>query len=184
MNIRDAQERFEASGLGRAAISGLLVFVLLSLVAANIPTSYLQTQLNKIVLPVRDSVGLDQTWSVFAPEPRSQTFGLYAKISYPDGTSDIWTVPTGDPYISEYRTYHWQKWSEYVRLDAQPQLWEPLAVWIARTHDKPSRHPSEITLVRTWFDLFPPGSHPNHGQTYQYEYFSLQVTPGILAKGL
>ena len=184
MNIRNAQQRFEESKIGTAALSGVLLFILLSLVAANIPTSYLQKKLNKIVLPVRDSVGLDQTWGVFAPEPRSQTFGLYARIAYPDGKSEIWTVPTGDPYLSEYRTYHWQKWSEYVRLDAQPNLWEPLAIWVARTHDRPNHHPSEVTLVRSWYDLFPPGSHPSRGQWYQYEYFSLQVTPSILARGL
>ena len=181
MKLREAQERFEGSAFGRAAISGLLLFILLALVAANIPTSYLQKKLNNIVLPVRDSLGLDQTWSVFAPEPRSQTFGLYARVAYADGTSDIWTVPSGDPYVSEYRTYHWQKWSEYARLDVQTSLWEPLAIFIARTYDRPNRHPSEITLVRTWYDLFPPGSHPNHGETYQYEYFTLQVTPSVLS---
>jgi hypothetical protein len=180
VKIRNIQERFEALPVGRAAISGLVIFIMLSLVTANIPTSYVQKKLNDVVLPVRDSLGLDQTWSVFAPEPRSQTFGLYAKIAYADGTSDIWTVPTGDPYISEYRTYHWQKWSEYARLDDQTNLWEPLAVWIARTHDRAGRHPSEVTLVRTWYDLYPPGKHPSRGETYQYEYYTLQVTPGIL----
>src|SRR5438270_9059452 len=106
----DLQEKVESNPIGHAVISGLLIFILISLVAANIPqTSYLQSKLNSFVAPVRDSVGLDQTWGVFAPDPRRDTFGLYARITYNDGSSDTWTVPTGDPYIAEYRTYHWQK---------------------------------------------------------------------------
>ena len=93
----DLQEKVESSQAGRAVITGVMIFILASLVAANIPqTSYLQQKLNSIVQPVRDSVGLDQTWSVFAPEPRRETFALDASITYNDGTSEVWAVPTGD----------------------------------------------------------------------------------------
>jgi hypothetical protein len=174
-------ERFEASQIGRGVLTGALVFIIASLVAANMPASYIQHKLNTAVQPVRDGLGLDQDWSVFAPEPRRQTFALQARISYSDGTSQTWDVPTGDPYISEYRTYHWQKWSEYARADDQQQLWEPFAAWVARTHDSPARHPTEVTLVRSWYDLYPPGAHPSRSQWNEYAYFSLKVTPGVLA---
>jgi len=178
----DLQERVESSPSGRALITGVLIFILASLVAANIPnTSYLQRKLNSIVEPVRDSVGLDQTWSVFAPEPRRQTFALNAQIKYNDGTSETWTVPTGDPFIAEYRVYHWQKWSEYARADDTPWLWEPFAAWVARTHNSATRHPVQVILVRRWFDLNPPGSHPSRGPWHEYTYYSLAVTPSVLA---
>jgi hypothetical protein len=177
----DLQEKLESKQIGRAVITGLLLFVLGSLVAANIPSSFLQQKLNTIVQPVRDGVGLDQTWSVFAPEPRQQTFGLAARISYTDGTEETWSVPTGDPVIAEYRTYHWQKWSEYARADDTSSLWQPFAVWLARTHDGAVRHPIQITLIRSWYDLYPPGTHPSRGPWNQFPYFTLQVTPAILS---
>ena len=178
----DLQEGVEKDLIGRAVITGIIIFILAALVAANIPqTSYLQRKLNSIVRPVRDSVGLDQTWSVFAPEPRRETFALDAQIKYADGTAETWTVPTGDPLIAEYRTYHWQKWSEYARADDTPILWEPFAAWVARTHDSPTRHPVSVTLVRRWYDLYPPGSHPSRGPWNEYTYFSLDVTPAVLA---
>jgi hypothetical protein len=175
-------ERFEASPLGRAVITGALLFILASLIAANIPPSYAQRQLNSFVQPVRDGVGLDQDWGVFAPDPRRQTVALQARISYTDGTSETWNVPTGDPFVSEYRTYHWQKWSEYARLDDHQELWEPFAVWVARTHNSSMRHPNEIALTRSWFDLNPPGSHPSRGPWHEYTYFSLKITPAVLAE--
>lgn len=178
----DLQEGVEKDQIGRAVITGVIIFILASLVAANIPqTSYLQRKLNSIVRPVRDSVGLDQTWSVFAPEPRRQSFALDAQIKYTDGTAETWTVPTGDPFIAEYRTYHWQKWSEYARADDTQLLWEPLAVWLARTHNNPTRHPVSVTLTRRWYDLNPPGSHPSRGPWNEYTYFSIDVTPSLLA---
>jgi hypothetical protein len=174
------QEKVESSQLGRAAITGALIFILGSLAAANIPTSYLQLKLNSIVEPVRDSVGLDQTWSVFAPDPRQQTFGLEARITYDDGGAETWVVPTGDPFVAEYRTYHWQKWAEFARADDTQVLWGPLAVWLARTHNGPTRHPAVVTLIRRWYDLNPPGSHPSRGPWHEYTYFSVRITPAIL----
>ena len=180
----DLQEKFESLPVGRALISGALIFIIASLVAANIPdTSYVQRKLTTIVQPVRDGVGLDQTWSVFAPEPRRQTFALEARIQYSDGTKETWTVPTGDPFIAEYRVYHWQKWSEYARADDTSWLWEPFAVWVARTHNSAARHPVEVTLVRGWYDLKPPGSHPSRGPWNEYTYYSIPVTPSLLAGG-
>jgi len=177
----NVQEKLEASPIGRAAITGLLVFILGSLIAANIQPSYLQRKLNTVVRPVRDGLGLDQTWSVFAPEPRSQTFGLEARIDYDDGTSETWHVPTGDPFIAEYRTYHWQKWSEWARGDDYMKiLWQPFAEWIARTHNDASAHPTTVTLVRSWYDLNPPGTKPSRGPWHSVEYFTLRVTPAIL----
>ena len=46
----DLQEKVESSQAGRAVITGVMIFILASLVAANIPqTSYLQQKLNSIV---------------------------------------------------------------------------------------------------------------------------------------
>jgi len=180
----DLQEKVESNQVGRAVITGLVIFILASLLAANIPqTSYLQKKLNSIVEPVRDSVGLDQTWSVFAPEPRRETFALDARITYNDGTSEVWAVPTGDPYIAEYRTYHWQKWSEYARADDTSWLWEPLAAWLARTHNGSVRHPVEVTLTRRWYILNAPGTHPSRGPWNEFTYYALAITPSLLAGG-
>jgi hypothetical protein len=178
----DLQEKLESNQAARAVISGIIIFILAALVAANIPqTSYLQKKLNSFVLPVRDSVGLDQTWSVFAPDPRRETYALEADLTYTDGTTERWLVPTGDPFISAYRTYHWQKWSEYARADDRAYLWEPFAAWVARTHNSASRHPVSVTLVRRWYVLNPPGAHPSRGHWNEYTYYSLAVTPFLLS---
>ncbi len=155
--------------------------MLLTLLASNLSQSGLQDWLARLVKPVRNGLGLDQTWGVFSPDPRSRVYGFEARIRYGDGTSEVWHWPRGDPLISEYRSYHWQKWAEQVRLDDESLLWRPFAEWLARTHNSTGRHPTDVTLVRRWFDLNPPGSHPSHGPWHAYTFFTLQVNPDLLA---
>jgi len=181
--MRDLQEKLESDPFGRATITGLILFVLLTLLASNLSSSRLQDWLAHLVLPVRNGVGLDQAWGVFAPDPRSTVFALEGRIRYDDGSTEVWRPPKGDPFISEYRAYHWHKWSEQVRLDSESGLWRPLTVWLARTHDRLDRHPTEITLVRRWYELKPPGSHPDHDSWNEFSFFTLQVSPALLTSG-
>jgi hypothetical protein len=179
--MKDLQEKIESDATGRAAISGVILFVLLTLLASNLSESSLQNWLSELVRPVRNGLGLDQAWGVFAPDPRSTIYGLAGRIAYDDGTTETWHWPRGDPIISEFRAYHWQKFSEQVRLDDKSTLWQPFAVWLARAHDRPDRHPTDITLIRSWAELNPPGTHPSRGPWNSYEFFTLQVGPAILA---
>jgi hypothetical protein len=181
--MRDLQEKVESDATGRAAISGVILFVLLTLLASNLSTSGLQDWISGPVEPVRNGLGLDQAWGVFAPDPRSTIYGLEGRITYDDGTTEKWHWPRGDPIVSEFRAYHWQKWSEQVRLDDQSGLWQPFAEWLARTHDRPDRHPTDITLIRFWADLNPPGTRPSRGPWNRFEFFTLQVNPSILGAG-
>ncbi len=181
--MRNLQERIESDPIGRAVITGLIIFVLGTLLASNLPASGLQNFMANLVRPVRNGVGLDQAWGVFAPDPRSTVYDLEGRITYDDGHTDIWHWPQGDPIVSAYREYHWQKFAEQVRLDDQSGLWRPFAIWLARAHDRTGRHPVSVTLVRRWYDLNPPGTKPHRGPWNRYEYFSLDVGPTILAEG-
>ena len=178
--MRNLQERIESDPIGRAVITGLLIFVLGALLASNLPASGLQRVLNGLVQPVRNGVGLDQAWGVFAPDPRSTVYDFEARITYDDGRTTTWRFPDGDPIISEYRDYHWQKFSEQVRLDDRSGLWQPFAEWVARTNDEQRRHPTKVTLVRKWFDLNPPGTKPSRGPWNSYEFFTLDVDAQML----
>lgn len=182
--MRTYQEKLESDPLGRASITGVIIFVLGTLLASNLPDSGLQRVIADVVRPVRNGVGLDQAWGVFAPDPRSTVYDFEARITYDDGTTARWRFPDGDPVISSYRDYHWQKFSESVRLDNQKQLWRPFAAWLAQLHDARDRHPVSVTLIRRWSDLNPPGTNPDRGPWNSYEFFTLEVDASILAKAV
>ena len=173
------QEDIEANPVGRALISVAIVFTILGFIFNNIPDSALKTRAGSITRPFINSVGLDQNWGVFAPNPRSQVLQLHARITYDDGESVIWQLPECDPVIGHYRFYRWQKWMEYVRQDAYQQLmWESTALWLARTHQEPDRGVTEVTLIRRWYDVPAPESGEELPPYNEYEFFVCDVADG------
>lgn len=177
---RGLQARLEAGPAGRALVSGLILLLLASIVVGNLPDSRLKAVASHGVDTVRDRLGIEQAWGVFAPDPRNATFDLRARIAFSDGTTRVWRVPGGNPFLATYRDYRWQKWSEAVRRDDREALWRPFAVWVARDAARDGRTPTEVVLVRRWYDLFPPGPGRSRGPWNEFVFLRLRVTPDVL----
>lgn len=177
---RSLQERFESTGLGRAVISGFLLFVVAALIVWNIPASNLKQVTLRGVRPVVTAIGLEQIWSVFAPEPRNHSVDLRAEITYADGSVSTWRWPIQtEPFLSVYPASRWEKWQDNVRLNRHRELWPATAAWVARIHQKHGV-PVEVTLIRRASFLLPPGPGPNHTPWEEYAFFTLQVSPAVL----
>lgn len=180
MNL-ELQEQVESNGLGRAIISGIILFVLIVMLGANLPTSSpIKDQIERIVQPARNLVGLDQYWGVFAPDPRMESWGIRAEITYDDGAVGRWSTPQGDAFIGAYRFYRWNKYAEQIFLEDRRHIWPDLAIWLVRIHDRPDRHPVRIVLIRRWQALNPPGSEVTHGAWQEKTFYILPVTPQVL----
>ena len=176
------QERFEATPLGRALISALLVITLVSVVVTNHPQSHARRQVLRAAGPYLHATGLDQAWALFAPEPRRASIALEARIEYADGSTGTWRAPVGDDLIGGYWDYHWQKWQEWVLDDDYRPLWRPAAEFVAREEARPGRRPVRVTLVRRTQVNNPPGRGPDRQPLVARPYYSLQVTDAMLAR--
>lgn len=169
------QHRAERHPAGRAIISVFIVVVLVSITAWNLPRSGLRDSLVPVVRPFVETVGLDQNWSVFAPNPRRLTLDLTARVEFADGRSTVWRVPLHrEPFLTPYRTYRWQKWMEHVRADDSSGLWGPVARWIAAEHADEGEV-ARVTLVRHWYDTPEPGSGQVRPEWNQYEFHVLDL---------
>ena len=178
----DLQQKVESDWVGQSLISGLILFVLAALVFWNLPDSAITRFGVRRVSPVVLALGLDQRWGVFAPNPRSQVWDLRARVEYTDGRVATWSFPAlGDPVLSEFRIYHWQKWTEVARSDDFRALAATTAEWVARTHLRYGTV-SKVSLIRRWYDLRPPGPGPARGPWQEETYYTLNVTPQVLAK--
>ena len=152
------QERLEAGRWGRAVISAFVIFTLAGTLVWNLPGSYLRDRLVPVFRPYFNAVGLDQGWDVFAPDPRDNTSELSARLDYADGTELTWHIPKGNPVFSSYRTFRWQKWTEFVTLTDEHELWEPAARWLAASHRRNGELPVQVTLTRDWYGTTQPGT--------------------------
>jgi hypothetical protein len=171
------QERLEATDLGRVVISALIVVV----ITANLPASWLQSKLTKVATPAINGTGLVQVWGVFAPDPRRESVDLEARVRMTDGSVQVWHDPAASKLFGDYSVYRWRKYMEWAVADAYMNiLWRPTTIWLARRAVQEGRHPVSVTLIRRWSRLYPPGSSPAQSRWHQSAYYRLRVTPAVL----
>ena len=156
----------------RAVASVLLLLFGGAVVVWNLPGSEIQRRGVRLARPGLVTVGADQTWSVFAPDPRRVTYAFEARLSYEDGSSSVYRVPLGKPWVGEYRRYRWQKVMEAVVSDSNPHLWPDFAAWVARNRAVSGRSVASVALVRRWYDLLPPGPGPARSDWREYTFFT------------
>jgi hypothetical protein len=147
----------------------LAVAVLLWNLPAGGPRDAVRPAAAHVLFPI----GLDQDWSLFAPEPRAFSVGVYARVTYADGHERIVVPPHNGTVLTPYRTYRWQKYVERVRADDYSSLWEPTARWIA---DEGGSGVRKVVLVRTFRDAVTPGSSEVRGARGEFAFYTLDVS--------
>jgi hypothetical protein len=163
--------RFESSNAGRILLTLVMAALVLAVIVFNAPdgpaTDRAKPWANRVLYPI----GLDQDWSVFAPDPRAFTVGVYAVITRPDGSRVIWHPPAKGHVFAPYRTYRWQKYVERLRADDESQLWAAGARAIAHSVGGPVR---SVVLWRTFRDTVVPGSAGPRPTDQRYAFYRLR----------
>jgi hypothetical protein len=177
---RSLQDRFERTRVGRVLISIFVLVTLVTVLTANMPTSRLQDVLLKANRLYLYGAGLDQSWEVFAPDPRRETIEVSARVDFADGSQATWRVPTRNPVIGEYTDYRWLKWAEYVISPAYPELWRPIALYVARRFDSATRRPTRVTLSNRWYDLEPPDHISPQPRFQERTIYETRITDAML----
>ena len=177
------QERIESSELGRIAISAFLVLTLVVIFALNLPWQHqfeLKRQLYKVALPYSKATGIQQAWSVFAPDSRYQSIEVRGRITYADGSVAIWRLPSSDRYVGDVRNTRWKKWMEIIYADEQGAVVSSsTALWLARRYARGGRRPVEVAFVRRWKDVSPLGANFEYGWASKV-YYRLKITPELM----
>src|ERR1700690_3730068 len=158
------QQRLESSRAGRWLISAFLVATVGAIVVANFPAWSVPHPIARVTQAYLNATGLDQRWSMFAPAPRTEILYLEARVEFADGRVTVWRPPTSGALLGGYRDAHWRKFVEHAVVrpgnsDGWPQLWEPLARYVASQETHEGSPPVSVTLVkRNAFELPPDGN--------------------------
>lgn len=169
---RPPSERFERSPWGRALLSAFVVLAIGLAVATHLPSSPVQEAIEDPADHVARLLGMEQSWAVFAPNPRSISLNVEARVTFADGSTTTWTVPTGPQIVTNLRFYRWRKWMERLRTDRREYMWRPTAEWIAAIHSDGPSPVTRVELVR-YFRETVLASEPAPWQ--RFTYFTLDV---------
>jgi hypothetical protein len=164
---------FAGSSSGRVVASVVLGFLTVALVIWNLPSSELRNELRPGVRPVMHALALDQSWSVFAPNPTTTSIAVEADVTFADGRVERFVFPEGDDFFGAYREYRWRKWERRVRLDDRSEMWRPTAEWVARQFDEPV---TRVVLIRSFSETPEPGSGTERVWT-SVEFFDHVIDP-------
>lgn len=176
------QQRVEQTRLGRLLITIFMLVTLACTIFINLPQSAPRRDVLEVAGRYLNITGLDQGWSLFAPDPRRRSIAIEARVQYANGTADTWHLPHGSALIGNYWDYHWQKWLEFVLDVRHPGLWRPAAVFIARERNRAGRRPVRVTLIRVTSLNEPPGHTPDHLPAIASAYYSLRITPAMMRR--
>lgn len=144
--------------MGRWLVSSFVIVILSAMTLSAIPDSQLTETTTPYRRPITDITGLNQSWNLFAPNPRASTLVLEARLSYADGATATWRPPTGDRFIGTYHTWRWRKWSNNVLVRRNTSLHRTTAMFIAAENRRGDEHPVKVTLVQLRYQAPPPGS--------------------------
>jgi hypothetical protein len=165
-------ERFERSSLGQLVITVGVVLLLLCEIGTNLPASAVQRAESDTTNRFVRVLGVEQEWGVFAPDPRSTSLQLRARITFEDGSTATWRLPHGGDLVENLRYYRWRKWLERARSDSYTDIWDPTARWIASLYEGRHSPVRQVELIRRFHE----NSLGEHQPPYQeFVYYTLQV---------
>ncbi len=121
-------------------------------------------------------LGLDQSWNVFSPGPRTTNPHLSAVITYKDGTTRIWSYPRMErlDFFSKIPKERYRKFFDDNAAWSMPVLWPEIARYVARiNYDTPDNPPQVVSLLRYWSSILPLEKGLNRPNIPQYQVKSL-----------
>jgi hypothetical protein len=165
-------ERFERSALGQVVISILIVVLLVAEVSTHLPSSAIEHEVSSPANRIIRILAAEQSWGVFAPDPRSTSLRLEARVTFADGSTATWHLPDGPRIGANLRYYRWRKWLERIRADDFSGLWRPTAEWVASRYDDEPSPVVRVELVRHFHENVVVGDQP---PWQEFTYFTLEV---------
>ncbi|MNJ96870.1 hypothetical protein D3C87_146040 [compost metagenome] len=94
----------------------------------------------RVIFPYQSFFGLDQMWSMFAPNPGSMNSYIDAQLLFKDGSIEKYTFPRPtqmDSMTKFLAGERFRKYSQENMLPLQrPEMWFDLSAYVAREVDK------------------------------------------------
>ncbi len=145
----------ETSRIREVTISVMIVVVVATGVVNNLPGSAIKRSASPFIDPVALSTGLDQNWSVFAPNPPTHQEDVEVHVMMASGTDKVWALPRLDPVFGVALSHRWRKFKE--SLLNSPDIRADFAHWVVRQLTGPDDRVVHVEMLLRTTDIPPPG---------------------------
>lgn len=146
-----------SAGLKSRVLSVFFVFFLVAIITMSAPNSPERDSVLTQVGPLIDVTHLNQSWSVFAPNPPDRSVALHAEATMTDGRILEHRFPRPDAFVGNWRAYRFRKFGE--NLVVFPQFYDSWAQRVARElADETGVEAAKVEIVLVQQGVPEPGS--------------------------
>ncbi len=138
-------------------VGALVALIVLIAVVSNLPAgSALHRSLSPVLTPIAMATGLEQYWSMYAPNPPQRLEELEVHVTMADGADRVWTLPLdSDPVVGVAVSHRWRKLRETLYSDARSR--PALAHWVVDQVSGPSERAVGVQIIVHTETLAAPG---------------------------
>lgn len=139
------------------AVGALLALIVLIAVVSNLPAgSSLKQSLSPVLTPIAMATGLEQYWSMYAPNPPQRLEELEVHVAMADGVDRVWKLPLdNDPVVGVAVSHRWRKLRETLYSDARSR--PALAHWVVDQVTGPAERAVGVQIIVRTERLLAPG---------------------------
>ena len=128
-------------------VGALVALIVLIAVVSNLPTgSSLKQSLEPVLTPIAMATGLEQYWSMYAPNPPQRLEELEVHVTMTDGADRVWTLPLDhDPVVGVAVSHRWRKLRETLYGDTRSR--PALAHWVIDQVSGPTERAVGVQII-------------------------------------
>jgi hypothetical protein len=144
--------------IAEGAVGALIALILLIAVVSNMPAgSSIKQSLSPVLTPIAMATGLEQYWSMYAPNPPQRLEELEVHVTMADGADRMWTLPLDgrDHVVGVAISHRWRKLRETLYSD--PRSRPALAHWVVDQVRGPSERAVGVQIIVRTETLPAPG---------------------------
>jgi hypothetical protein len=133
--------------VGEGVVGALVALIVLIAVVSNLPAgSSLKQSLEPMLTPIAMATGLEQYWSMYAPNPPQRLEELEVHVTMADGADRVWTLPLEqDPVVGVAVSHRWRKLRETLYGD--PRSRPALAHWVIDQVSGPAERAVGVQII-------------------------------------
>lgn len=153
--LRRSMKSSDTSRIREIATSAMIVVILGIGVVDNLPDAAITRAVSPVVDWIALPLGLDQNWSMYAPDPPRSQQNVEVHIAMADGNEKVWTLPRLSPVFGVAFSHRWRKYKESLLAD--PGIRPDFVHWVVREMTGPGDRPVHVEMLLRTEDIPPPG---------------------------
>lgn len=143
-----------------------------------VPPNVVSSSVIPVLEPIYDSLGLSQSWRLFAPEVDNRNTQIFALITFADGQTAMLPLPENEPFPQRALHFKQRQWLHDL-VPRMNSIWPETAEYVALKNWNENNPPTLVSLVCAWTQIRTPAekSDGKHAKAGVFTFYTRAFAP-------